>query len=132
MFWTAVAMEWKIHVDAGKEDCYYQYVAPSATFYVSMQVFHGSNCCFYVYVEFFRKEFLHVFRWFAAVMECLDLRFDIQAVKWFTHTNGKQAQTITILSQVNIVEPEGFVKYLRNVYSSSWRLLLDLHRQPIF
>ncbi len=35
-----VAMEYKVHVDAAKEDCYYQYVHPGATLYVSYQV-----CC---------------------------------------------------------------------------------------
>lgn len=39
----AVAMDYKIHVDAGKEDCYYQYVNPSATFYVSFQVVRGGD-----------------------------------------------------------------------------------------
>lgn len=34
----AVAMDYKVHIDAGKEDCYYQYVQPGATFYVSFQV----------------------------------------------------------------------------------------------
>lgn len=33
-----IAMEYKIHIDAGKEDCYYQYVHPTATIYVNMQV----------------------------------------------------------------------------------------------
>lgn len=33
----AVAMDYKIHLDAGKEDCYYQYVQPGATLYVSFQ-----------------------------------------------------------------------------------------------
>lgn len=34
----AVAMDYKVHLDAGKEDCYYQYVQPGATLYVSFQV----------------------------------------------------------------------------------------------
>ena len=33
-----IAMEYKIHIDAGKEDCYWQYVHPQATIYISMQV----------------------------------------------------------------------------------------------
>ncbi|PSN39616.1 hypothetical protein C0J52_13807 [Blattella germanica] len=33
----AVAMDYKVHIDPGKEDCYYQYVNPGATFYVSFQ-----------------------------------------------------------------------------------------------
>lgn len=35
----AVAMDYKVHIDPGKEDCYFQYVNPGATFYVSFQVF---------------------------------------------------------------------------------------------
>lgn len=34
----AVAMDYKVHIDAGKEDCYYQYVKPGATFYVAFSV----------------------------------------------------------------------------------------------
>lgn len=34
----AVTMDYKVHIDAGKEDCYYQYVQPGATFYASYQV----------------------------------------------------------------------------------------------
>lgn len=39
----AVAMDYKVHIDPGKEDCYYQYVNPSATFYVSFQVLRGGD-----------------------------------------------------------------------------------------
>ena len=38
-----VAMEYKVHVDAAKEDCYWQYVHKGATFYMSSQVLKG-NC----------------------------------------------------------------------------------------
>lgn len=38
-----VAMEYKVHVDAGKEDCYWQFVHPGATFYVSYQVLKGGD-----------------------------------------------------------------------------------------
>ncbi len=34
----AVAMEYKVHVDPGKEECYYQFVQKGATIYVSFQV----------------------------------------------------------------------------------------------
>lgn len=34
----AVAMDYKVHIDPGKEDCYFQYVNAGATFYVSFQV----------------------------------------------------------------------------------------------
>lgn len=35
----AVAMDYRVHIDAGKEDCFSQYVNPGATFYVSFQVY---------------------------------------------------------------------------------------------
>lgn len=35
----AVAMDYKVHLDAGKEDCYYQYVQAGASLYVSFQVY---------------------------------------------------------------------------------------------
>ena len=34
-------MEYKVHVEAGKEDCYWQYVHPGATLFVSAQVLKG-------------------------------------------------------------------------------------------
>ena len=34
----AVAMEYKVHVDPGREECYYQFVQKGATIYVSFQV----------------------------------------------------------------------------------------------
>lgn len=37
----AVAMDYKVHIDAGKEDCYFQYVQPGASLYVSFQVNYG-------------------------------------------------------------------------------------------
>lgn len=43
----AVAMDYKVHVDAGKEDCYYQYVQPGAAFYVSFQVSYCPAICFH-------------------------------------------------------------------------------------
>lgn len=39
----AVAMDYKVHIDPGKEDCYFQYVNPGATFYVSFQVVRGGD-----------------------------------------------------------------------------------------
>ena len=38
-----VAMEYKVHVDAAKEDCYWQYVHKGATFYMSSQVLKGKS-----------------------------------------------------------------------------------------
>ena len=45
-----VAMEYKVHVDAGKEDCYYQYVHEGATLYVSQQVLKGRE----IFIHFTR------------------------------------------------------------------------------
>ncbi|XP_011500769.1 PREDICTED: transmembrane emp24 domain-containing protein 1 [Ceratosolen solmsi marchali] len=39
----AVAMDYKVHIDAGKEDCYFQYANPGATFYVNFQVLRGGD-----------------------------------------------------------------------------------------
>lgn len=36
-------MDYKVHLDPGKEDCYYQYVQPGATFYASYQVLKGGD-----------------------------------------------------------------------------------------
>lgn len=41
----AVAMDYKVHLPAGKEDCYYQYVQQGATLYVSFQVIHSTSLC---------------------------------------------------------------------------------------
>lgn len=39
----AVAMDYKIHIDPGKEDCFFQYVNPGATLYVNFQVLRGGD-----------------------------------------------------------------------------------------
>lgn len=41
--YPAVVMDYKVRVDAGKEDCYFQFVNPGATFYASFQVKHLLN-----------------------------------------------------------------------------------------
>lgn len=38
-----IILDYKVHIDAGKEDCYYQFVQPGATFYVSFQVIRGGD-----------------------------------------------------------------------------------------
>jgi len=38
-----IAMDYKVHIDAGKEDCYYQYVHPGSTLYVAFQVLKGGD-----------------------------------------------------------------------------------------
>lgn len=40
----AVAMDYKVIIDPGKEDCYFQFVNPGATFYASAQV-HQQHFC---------------------------------------------------------------------------------------
>jgi len=37
------AMDYRVHLDAGKEDCYYQYVHPGATIYTSINVLKGGD-----------------------------------------------------------------------------------------
>ena len=39
----AIALDYKIHVDAGKEDCYYQYIMPKSVLYVEYQVVKGGD-----------------------------------------------------------------------------------------
>lgn len=56
----AVAMDYKVHLDAGKEDCYYQYVQPGASLYVSFQV---SERHFFLSIRLFqfaKKKFVFV------------------------------------------------------------------------
>lgn len=36
--YPAVVMDYKVKIDGGKEDCYFQFVNPGATFYASFQV----------------------------------------------------------------------------------------------
>ncbi|KAL5293243.1 TMED6 family protein [Megaselia abdita] len=39
----AVAMDYKVHIDAGKEDCYFVFCKPGATFYVAFSVIRGGD-----------------------------------------------------------------------------------------
>ncbi|CAK9828772.1 Transmembrane emp24 domain-containing protein 5 [Anthophora retusa] len=39
----AVVIDYKVNIDAGKEDCYFQYVSAGATFYVNFQVVRGGD-----------------------------------------------------------------------------------------
>jgi len=45
-----IAYEFKIHIDAGKEDCFYQSVEPGASLYVAFNVIRGgdTNAGFYI------------------------------------------------------------------------------------
>ena len=58
-----VAMEYKVHVDAGKEDCYYQYVHEGATLYVSQQVLKGRKIFIHFTRIYSNKFYLLIFAW---------------------------------------------------------------------
>ncbi|XP_063609787.1 transmembrane emp24 domain-containing protein 5-like [Penaeus indicus] len=58
-----IAMEYKIHVDAGKEDCYWQYVHPKATIYVNMQVLKGGDGMAGMAVRNPKGEIVHPYTW---------------------------------------------------------------------
>ncbi|XP_037040424.1 transmembrane emp24 domain-containing protein 6 [Bradysia coprophila] len=59
----AVAMDYKVHIDAGKEDCYYQYVQPGATFYVSFQVIRGGDGMAGFAVRHPSGQIVHPYQW---------------------------------------------------------------------
>ena len=58
-----VAMEYKVHVEAGKEDCYWQYVHSGATFYVSAQVLKGGDGFIGVGIRQPRGKVVHPYAW---------------------------------------------------------------------
>ncbi|GAB0098226.1 Transmembrane emp24 domain-containing protein [Sergentomyia squamirostris] len=59
----AVAMDYKVHIDAGKEDCYFQYVQPGATFYVSFQVIRGGDGMAGFAVRHPSGQIVHPYQW---------------------------------------------------------------------
>jgi len=59
----AVAMDYKVHIDPGKEDCYYQYVNPGATFYVSFQVLRGGDGMAGFAVRHPNGQIVHPYQW---------------------------------------------------------------------
>ncbi|KAL3268083.1 hypothetical protein HHI36_007210 [Cryptolaemus montrouzieri] len=59
----AVAMDYKVHIDPGKEDCYYQYVNPGAAFYVSFQVVRGGDGMAGFAVRNPKGEIVHPYQW---------------------------------------------------------------------
>ncbi|KAF5272138.1 hypothetical protein FQA39_LY01220 [Lamprigera yunnana] len=59
----AVAMDYKVHIDPGKEDCYYQYVNPGATFYVSFQVIRGGDGMAGFAVRHPSGQIVHPYQW---------------------------------------------------------------------
>jgi len=56
-------MEYKVHVDAGKEDCYWQYVHPGATLYVSYQVLKGGDGGIGFAVRNPQQKVVHPYAW---------------------------------------------------------------------
>jgi hypothetical protein len=59
----AVAMDYKVHIDPGKEDCYFQYVNPGATFYVSFQVLRGGDGMAGFAVRHPNGQIVHPYQW---------------------------------------------------------------------
>lgn len=59
----AVAMDYKVHIDPGKEDCYYQYVHEGAAFYVSFQVVRGGDGMAGFAVRNPQGEIVHPYQW---------------------------------------------------------------------
>nr|CAG4650377.1 EOG090X0AV2 [Sida crystallina] len=62
----AVAMEYKVHVDPGKEECYYQYVQRTATIYVSFQVLRGGDGMAGFAIRNPQGHLVHPYQWKAA------------------------------------------------------------------
>ncbi|XP_050671838.1 transmembrane emp24 domain-containing protein 5 [Leptidea sinapis] len=59
----AVTMDYKVYLDAGKEDCYYQYVQPGATFYASHQVLKGGDGMCGFAVRHPNGQIVHPYEW---------------------------------------------------------------------
>lgn len=59
-------MEYKVHVEAGKEDCYWQYVHPGATLYVSYQVLKGGDGNIGMAVRDPQMKVVHPYAWKAS------------------------------------------------------------------
>lgn len=56
-------MEYKVHVEAGKEDCYWQYVHKGATLYVSYQVLKGGDGSIGMAVRNPSTKVVHPYAW---------------------------------------------------------------------
>lgn len=61
-----IAMEYKVHVEAGKEDCYWQYVHSGATLYVSYQVLKGGDGNIGMAVRNPQMKVVHPYAWKAS------------------------------------------------------------------
>ncbi|ETN63144.1 wd-repeat protein [Anopheles darlingi] len=56
-------MDYKVHIDAGKEDCYFQYVRQGSTLYVSFHVIRGGDGMAGFAVRNPRGEIVHPYQW---------------------------------------------------------------------
>merc|ERR1712123_163403 len=61
-----IAMEYKVHVEAGKEDCYWQFVHTGATLYVSYQVLKGGDGAIGMAVRNPKMTVVHPYAWKAS------------------------------------------------------------------
>merc|ERR1712079_632503 len=61
-----IAMEYKVHVEAGKEDCYWQFVHTGATLYVSYQVLKGGDGAIGMAVRNPQMKIVHPYAWKAS------------------------------------------------------------------
>merc|ERR1712013_966935 len=61
-----IAMEYKVHVEAGKEDCYWQFVHTGATLYVSYQVLKGGDRAIGMAVRNPQMKVVHPYAWKAS------------------------------------------------------------------
>ena len=59
-------MEYKVHVEAGKEDCYWQFVHTNATLYVSYQVLKGGDGSIGMAVRNPAMKVVHPYAWKAS------------------------------------------------------------------
>ena len=59
-------MEYKVHVEAGKEDCYWQFVHTGATLYVSYQVLKGGDGAIGMAVRNPQMKVVHPYAWKAS------------------------------------------------------------------
>ncbi|KAF7272277.1 hypothetical protein GWI33_014936 [Rhynchophorus ferrugineus] len=91
----AVAMDYKVHIDPGKEDCYFQYVNPGATFYVSFQVVRGGDGMAGFAVRNPQGQIIHPYQW--------------------KPNSEYQEQTITVNIYITVVRYDLWQKYTQEV-----------------
>ncbi|OTF73313.1 transmembrane emp24 domain-containing protein 1-like protein, partial [Euroglyphus maynei] len=57
------AFEFKIHIDAGKEDCFYQYIEQGSSLYIAFQVMRGGDSMAGFYVNGPKGETIMPYQW---------------------------------------------------------------------